>query len=474
MGLFTTLNIGAEALNAYSQALTVAQNNVSNASTPGYATQLPTLEASPLQLDVGLPGGVTAGDPQSTRNEYLEQAVRTQAELNGGYTAQSQVLSSIEPVFDVTGQSGIDGALNNLFQSFSAWSANPSDPSTRQSVISNAQDVANSFQQATSALATVTSSNTGQISSTVQQINTLAAQIQSYNAAKLQSPGPDAGLDAQVHSTLEQLAGLANITANFQSNGTVTVLLGGQTPLVIGNTVSAVTAGSSNGASPTNPNAPPDATILDSNGKDVTSEISGGTLGGLLQVANTVLPSLRGDGSQAGALNQLAKQVADRVNQILESGQTSSGQPGVALFSYDSSSNANVAQTLTLNSNATADSLAEVAPGPPAVSNGTALTLANLGESTNSQDEIGGLPILGFYAATAAKVGGISASATSGAQESTQALAQAQSFRDAASGVSLDAEAVRVQELQTGYQAASKLISTVAALTDTLMSMVTT
>src|SRR5271166_703188 len=119
MGLFTTLNIGAEALDAYTRALTLSQNNVSNASTPGYATQVPTFEASPLQLDQGLPGGVTAGQPQSQRDEYLEQAVRTQAEANGSYNAQSQALSAIEPVFDVTGQSGIDGALSNLFQSFS-------------------------------------------------------------------------------------------------------------------------------------------------------------------------------------------------------------------------------------------------------------------------------------------------------------------------------------------------------------------
>jgi flagellar hook-associated protein 1 len=472
MGLFSTLNIGAEALSAYTQALTVAQNNVSNASTPGYATQLPTFEASSLQLEAGLPGGVSAGNPQSTRNEYLEQAVRTQAESNGNFTAQSQSLSSIEPVFDVTGQSGIDGALNNLFQSFSAWSANPSDPATRQAVIANAQDVADSFQQASSALAKVASSNNGQINSTVQEINTLAAQIQGYNAARLQSPGPNAGLDAQVHSTLETLAGLANVTAETQSDGTVTLLLGGQTPLLIGTTLSAVSAGLSDAASPANPNAPPDTTILDSNENNIAGEITGGTLGGLLHVANTVLPSLQGDGSQTGALNQLAKQVADRVNQILEAGQTSSGQPGVALFSYDSSSGADVARTLALNSNATAANLAEVDPGPPAVSNGTALTLSNLGESTSAQDTVNGQSILGFYAATAANVGSISASATSSAQESSQALAQAQAFRDNVSGVSLDAEAVRVQELQTGYQAASKLIATVAALTQTLMTMV--
>ena len=71
-----------------------------------------------------------------------------------------------------------------------------------------------------------------------------------------------------------------------------------------------------------NPNATPTVHILDASGQDVTSHVVGGTLGGLLTVRNTVLPALQGDSQQAGALNQIAKQVADRVNQLLASGTT--------------------------------------------------------------------------------------------------------------------------------------------------------
>src|ERR1700732_4233666 len=103
MSLFSTLHASLNALNAFQQSLDVAQNNVSNASTPGFAKQVATLEALPFQPQTGLIGGVQAGTPQSSRDEYLEQAVRYQSGVLGNFTAQSQALSGIEPIFDVTG-----------------------------------------------------------------------------------------------------------------------------------------------------------------------------------------------------------------------------------------------------------------------------------------------------------------------------------------------------------------------------------
>src|SRR6478752_2629065 len=106
MGLFANLTNSVKALNAFEQSLEVAQNNVSNASTAGYAKQLATLNALPFQPRTGLLGGVQAAAPQSTRNEYLEQAVQYQNNSAGNYSAQAQSLGGIEPLFDVTGRTG--------------------------------------------------------------------------------------------------------------------------------------------------------------------------------------------------------------------------------------------------------------------------------------------------------------------------------------------------------------------------------
>jgi len=373
MGLFANLTNSVKALNAFEQSLEVAQNNVSNASTAGYAKQLATLNALPFHPGTGLLGGVQAGAPQSTRDEYLEQAVQYQNSSVGNYTAQAQALGGIQPIFDVTGQTGIIAALNSMFQSLSAWSANPDSAAARQDVLSKAQDLGASFQQASSVLSSVTSNVGNQITSTVSQINTLAAQVQAYNVQHIQSGAADSGLDAHLHDTLESLSGLAGITARFESDGSVTLLLGGQTPLVIGSHQYSLQAANFTPAAPTNPNATPSIQILDANGQNVTGNVLGGTLGGLLTVRNSVLPSLQGDSQQAGALNLMAKKVADRVNQLLASGTDPSGNAGAPLFTYDASSAVNTARSLAIDPNITANTLAALDPGPPQVANGIAL-----------------------------------------------------------------------------------------------------
>jgi flagellar hook-associated protein 1 len=470
--LFGNLNASANALAAFQRSLSVAQNNVSNASTAGYAKQLPTLNALPFDLQSGLLGGVQSGAPQSTRDEFLEQGVRYQTGLLGSYQAQAQSLSGLEPIFDVTGQTGILASLNNLFQSFSNWSTNPDSAAARQDVLTKAQDLGASFQQTMSVLSSATDSIDNKIGSTVDQINSLAAQVQAYNVRQAQGAATDSGLDAHLHDTLEQLSSLAGITARFESDGSVTLLLGGQTPLVIGQHQYSISAANFDTGVPVNPNARPTAHILDANGQDVTANVSSGTLAGLLTVRDSVLPGLQGDSQQAGAINLIAKKVADRVNQLLASGLTPGGQPGPPLFNYNGSSAVMTARSLTINPNITTDTLAALDPGPPQVANGIALALSGLGQSKAGTDTINGRSIQDFLNGQTQILGQQSATASANQNVAQQAVAQAQALRTQVSGVSLDEEAIRVMELQRGYQSMSKMISVINGLADTLMQMV--
>ena len=463
-GLFSSLNSSLDALHAFDTALQVSQNNVSNSSTPGYARQVATLQSLPFDPSAGSGGGVQAGATQSTQNEYADQAVRTQYSLQGNYTAQSNSLASIQSLFDVTGQTGVIGALNGLFQSFSAWSATPNSVPAQQAVLASAQTVAQNFQSAANSLAGTANELNSQITSTVQQINSIASDIQKDNVQIQQSNSSNPGVDANLHASLESLSQLTDVTVQFAADGTATVLLGGgQSPLVIGNQQYSIQTGFANS----------DAQILDSNGSDITGQISQGTIGGLLNVRNAVLPSLQGDSSQPGALNQLAQQVADRVNQILTSSTTPGGQGGTALFTYDSGNPTGVAESLTVNPNATNSTLAPASPGPPPVANGAALTLSNLGNSTDTSDQINGQSILQYLTSIATQVGQQASDAQNGQTLSGTLLSQAQGVQTQISGVSLDAEAVQVLELQKSYSAVGKMVTVVDSLTSTLINMVT-
>lgn len=470
-GLFSTLNNSLDALDAIQTALNVSQNNVSNSSTPGYASQVATFDAMPFDSNTGLLGGVQSGPTQSTSNEYANQAVYTQLEQQGNYSAQSTALASIQSLFDVTGQTGVTGAVNNLLSSFSAWSASPSDASVQQQVLASAQSFAQSFNSTANSLAQTTTQVNQQITSTVQQINTLAGTIAGINQQIQQNAaaGPDAGLSAQLESNLESLSQLTNISVTFGSNGTATVLAGGQSPLVLGNQSYALQASFTDPNPGPNADAVADAHILDSTGQDITSQISQGSLGGLLNVRNTVLPSLQGDSNQQGALNQLAQQVADRVNAVLTSATTPSNQPGVALFTYNAADPTDVAATLALNPAITA---ATLAPTDSSAENGAALELSNLGNSTAAADQINGQTIVQFAASIATNTGQAASDASTGNDLSSTLLSQAQALQTQISGVSLNNQAVEIMELQKGYEAASKMVSVIDSLTSTLINMV--
>jgi len=469
--LIGSLNAASNALDAFQQAITVTQNNVTNANTPGYAKQVPVLQALPFDQVGGQAGGSTFGAPQNTRNEFAENAVRQQTSLLGTFQQIQTSLQPLQTVFDATGQTGISKAFNDLYSAFSAWSTEPTNSNTQTGVLSAAGEVADAFQQAASQVNSTLTSTNQDLQSTVNQINQAAQTIQNYNIAKIQSNTPDPNLDANLNSTLENLSQLANIQVVHEANGTVGVLLGGQTPLVLGNQVDPLKVTFTVPSNAQFPGNPPVASIVDSNGNDITSEISGGSLSGLLSVRNGTLPSLIGSPSQAGNLNTLAKSFADAVNSTLTSGQISTGPPpvaGVPLFTYGAGSN--VAASLTVNAAITPGQLAAIDPGPPLVSNGTALKLANL--DSNSTTFINGLSFSQFFSSLATDVGNQISSATSSASTQTQVVAQAKAVRSQLSGVSLDEEAVRIVQLQTAFDAVSKVVTVIDQLAQTLVNIV--
>jgi len=200
----------------------------------------------------------------------------------------------------------------------------------------------------------------------------------------------------------------------------------------------------------------------------VTAHTTGGQLGALLNVRNTILPSFQGDANQVGNLNTLAHGFADRVNQLLTSGNISDGpppQPGVALFTYDTSNPVRVAATLSVDPSVAPNQLAAISPGPPEVSNGVPLALSQLANPTDSADQIDGFSFSQFYGNMAADVGNQLQLAQNSTQVQQSLVSQAQSQRQQISGVDLNEEAMVAVEFQRAYEANSRLITVLDQLT---------
>src|SRR5579871_5113452 len=99
MGTITTLLNSANAMKVYDQEFATIQNNIGNQNTPGYAAQNVTLIADAFNPSGQLWGGLSSGPLSSTRNEYLERAVRTQTTLLGTAEQQTADLSPLQTMF---------------------------------------------------------------------------------------------------------------------------------------------------------------------------------------------------------------------------------------------------------------------------------------------------------------------------------------------------------------------------------------
>jgi len=449
MSLYAALGASAEALQNFERALTVVQNNVVNASTPGFAKQRQTFVAKEFYPEQGLVGGAALAQRENARNQFAERGVRRQTSLAGRFDEMVTTLAQIETVFDATGESGIPAALSELFDSFSALSVSPNDPTARRLVLDRAGQAVRAFQSTSQSLSAAEAEARKQVPALVDRINTLAGLIRTFNTRVRQNfeAAADAGLDAQLHSTLEQISEIVDVQVLHQPDGTVTVLLGGQTPLVIGEHQYTVQADSSNSA----------VRLLDFQGQDVTAQVTGGRLSGAFEVVNTLVPSYRSD------LNVLAASLADNVNATLGAGLDQYGLPGTPLFSYNLPGDA--ASTLALTT-ITPEQLAAASTTAPG-GNGNALDLANLGRTLTTN----GQSFAGFYGKLVASVGRELATAGENQDTQRQLVAQARVLRADLQGVSLDEEAARLVELQRAYQAAARMVTVLDELTAATINM---
>ena len=240
------------------------------------------------------------------------------------------------------------------------------------------------------------------------------------------------------------------------------MLLGGQTALVEGKQVNAIQAVNDTASNAGNAGAAPTISIEDNNGNDITSQVTSGSLAGLLNVSNTLLPSLIGGGQQVGGLNTLAQGLADSVNNVLAQGSTTRTPPyqaGSALFTYNASRARGRRHTFAVSSAITGSQLAAGDPGPPvhrqwhrAHAGGFGFRRARAGERSRIHAVFRLAHLGGRLRREQRQHRGFRAIATRRAS---------QEFAAAGAGVSLDQEAIQLVQFQSSYQAASKVVTVI-------------
>ena len=241
------MSIGKTALFANYAALQTTGNNIANVNTTGYSRQETQFETAQGQFTgAGFFGkGVDVATVTRSYNALLTQQAVASNSLAAADTARSDRLSQLENAFP-TGTAGLGAAAGNFLNSFVDLANKPADASTRQVVLSQAQDLAARFRSAGEQLAALQTGVTQEVKTTVATVNSLAQQVAQLNQqiASFRGTGqtPNDLLDTrdQLVSRISSYVNVSTITAD---DGSVGLFIGGGQNLVLGsnaNTLKAV------------------------------------------------------------------------------------------------------------------------------------------------------------------------------------------------------------------------------------------
>ena len=320
------LSTGVSGLLAFQQALDVTSNNIANSATPGYSVENIELTPQPGQPTAGgyLGSGVAVQGITRAYSELLAQQVRSS---QAGYSSANTLATQAGQIDNMLSSSstGLTASLQSFANALQTLSGSPSSTASRQALLSQAQALVQQINGYNSQLATYGSSLEQQISSDVGQVNSIAKGIASLNtqiAADLAGGKTPNQLMDQRDTLVDQLSQYVSVNTAIEGNGAMDVYVGSGQALVTGSIAQQLTA------MPSQYNATQYDIGLSSAGgtTDVTSEISGGELGGLLNARSQVL-----DPTQ-GALGLISVGLASIMNQAQQSGMDLSGAQGQPMF----------------------------------------------------------------------------------------------------------------------------------------------
>jgi flagellar hook-associated protein 1 FlgK len=203
-----------------------------------------------------------------------------------------------------------------------------------------------------------------QVSGTVSQVNSLTSSIAALNLQiQSSSPTSDAGtLEDQRQQDLTQLSQYIGFDQTKTENNGLTLTTANGAPLVSEGQSYPLSTGIVNG----------NTNVISALGQDITSALTGGSIGGMLQARDQDLPSA------SSALDSLAYTIGSAVNTQNQAGLDANGNPGGAIFNLPASA-AGAASTISLaTSDPNAIAAASLTEGPTGGTNATALSgLAN-------------------------------------------------------------------------------------------------
>ncbi len=478
--IFGAIDVARKGLAVTQRGLATAGHNIANANTPGFSRQRLVQAAEfPIRISGGLLGtGVRALTIERATDPFIQSQLVRQRSTAASSEAQANVLSQIEQILNEQDTDGLTAALGDFYDAADdlATSGNPGAASERAAYVSSAQSVVDLLHTDDARLRSLMSSTNDGIAGLLPQINTTLEQIDFLNEeiARLEigELNPANDLRDQRDLALQDLAEMIDVRTYEDQNGNLNVTLANGVALVEGDRARTLIAT----ADPTNPFDSSFARVSvqdQSSLTDVTTQIGGGRLGGLLRARDTILPAA------IRSLDTVAYNLIESVNTVHAAGMGLNGAVGNFFTALPQVEDA--ARDLTIGANilANPDEVAAGLTTQPG-DNQNALALAALRDQKGALFLPGDPPgpatgpsrsIIEHAVAVIVDVGQQAKMMDSAALQQDRIIEGLQNRRDEISGVSIDEEVAQLVRLQAAFQANSRVISVVQDLLDDLVNI---
>jgi flagellar hook-associated protein 1 len=306
MSLDSSLSIASRSLQDVTQSLGIASNNIANANTPDYATEV-SQQTALTAGGVGL--GALSGPATRQIDLALQQAAFGQDTIVTNLSTSSTLLSPISNALGTPGQgTDLPSLLGKVQDAFTTLLADPSNATQQSAVVSAAgtltagiNQLSQTYAQQRLAAETSVVSDVGTANSDLSQIGQLSDQIIAARGAGQST----ADLENQRDAVVQDLNNIVGVRTLAQPDGDllVTTTSGLSLPTRASSgplKTSAVTL--SAGVTYAGGQIPP----VTLGGTDVTTQLTGGSLGAAITARDTTIPTFQAE------LDEFSQQLSSR------------------------------------------------------------------------------------------------------------------------------------------------------------------
>ncbi len=322
------INTAVSGLKLSQLALSIAGQNIVNANTEGYSRQSVSSETTLPQFNgVGYVGsGVTVSSIFRNTQQYLIDQVTNDLSVLGEF---EQYLANVSQIDNLLADpsTSIAASMEDFFEALNGVANNPSGLESRQLLLTQTSLMLDRFGSAETKILNQNEALNSQLDSYARRITTIGTEIAELNRSISASDGlangamPNDLLDRR-DQLLNELAEIVDVNTTIHSDLSMSVFIGEGQGLVIGPQPAELVA--IDGLQ--DPSRADLAFMINNKPQAVTSQITGGEVGGVLRFRKEALdPALN-------ALGRIALALTDSINRQQLLGVDLEGNLGNSIF----------------------------------------------------------------------------------------------------------------------------------------------